>query len=1112
MKLTSLLLVTVYMNVWATGFGQKVTLSGKDLPLEKVFSMIKKQTGYAFFYDYSIFQDTKPVTLNLKDAEIEDAMRVCLWDQDLDFSITNKTISVVKKMVKKAETARGGDPEKTIKAQGTVLAEGGQPLSGATVTIKQTKRSTLTNAKGEFELIGIPNKAVLVITYIGYNTQQITFDEKTPIQVRLTAAVNQLDEAVVQAYGTTSQRLITGNIGKVTSSEIERQPVMNPLMAIQGKVAGLDISQTSGFASAPFKVELRGRSTVGDFSADPLFVIDGVPLSFADVSGQSNYSGGSSGFLQTGFGGPANGQSPLFGINPADIESIEVLKDADATSIYGSRGANGVILISTKKGKAGKTKFNLHLQQGIEKVTRFYKMLDTKQYVIMRNEAFKNDQMTYGAIPGVTIPDEGNAYDLVLWDTTKYTDWQKALWGGQGKTTDIQTGLSGGDSRTTFRLGAGYNRTTNILSVSGSDQRATVSMNITHRSVNQRLNIGMTAAYSYTQSDMIFLPGAVNFAPNAPAIYDSTGKPNFTGWGGNTNNLDARGAYPFSGLFQPYVSKTNFLNSNLVLSYQLMKGLSLVTSFGYNTANANQQQFNPIISLDPASKPTGTSNWGYNSNKNWIIEPQLTYNSVIARGKLSALVGGSAQQTNTDGLLITGSNYTSDNLIKSVTAAPKVTSRENYGEYKYSAVFGRITYNWDNKYIVNLNARRDGSSRFGPNKQFGNFGSVGVAWVFSEEPWVKDHLTVLSFGKLRASYGTTGSDAIGDYQYLSRYSSNNGQPYNGISVLVPTQASNTEFQWQVNKKLEAAVNLGLFKDQINVQVAYYRNRCGNQLVGYPLPLFTGFPNVTANSPALVQNDGWEFTGLAKVFNGKKFSFSVDFNLSINRNKLVSYPDFNLSPYVGTFIVGKPLNIVRRLHFIGVDPQTGQYAFYDKNHDGIITIDYSGKNSDDTYVLDMSPKFFGGLGVNMGYESFQLSLFFNFKKQIGFNAISQGVNPPGYINTNQRIDVLSRWQKPQDITNVARFTTQPTLFDASYFPYGSDAGRTDASYIRLSNLSLSYNLPVNYIRKINMESCSIFLHMNNLFIITRYKGIDPETQTFGAMPPSKTIVAGLSFGF
>jgi TonB-linked SusC/RagA family outer membrane protein len=1110
MKLTSLILLIWCMAVHANGDAQqRITINVKNVPLQKLFAEIEKKTLYTFFYDVTILKETKPVTLAVKEATVEEILKQAIAGQALEYTITDKTIFVKKerKVVIEtvpADTGRGV----AIKVRGVVLTEAGVPVQGANVTVKQTEKGTITNAKGEFELSAVPVGGEVVFSYIGYSPQSFTVKDGSQIRIYMKVAQNELDKAVVQAYGITTQRLTTADIGKVTAEEIERQPVINPLLALQGKVAGLDVNQTSGYASAPIKVELRGRADINSiFTSDPLYILDGVPLTVNEVSSTSTYSTGSVGFAQV-ITGPAGGQSPFFSINPADIESIEVLKDADATAIYGSRGANGVIIVTTKKGKAGKTKFDLHVQDGTTRVDRFWDMMNTSQYLEMRRQAFYNDGL---------VPDPVADFDINgTWDTTRYTNWQKVLYGGMGRTVDVQGDLSGGDAHTTFRIGAGYNRTTGITTVSGADQRGSISLNFTHHSLDQRLSISSSNAFSYAESDMIGLPGTVLMAPDAPAIYDSLGNLNWTGWGSKFQNSNAESVYPFAGLKEPYTAKTNFLNSNLTVGYELIRGLQISTSFGYNIAQQNQVNTDPIAAQDPLNSPTGGLNLGDNRNTNWIIEPQLSYNLQINKGKLNVLLGATSSQNNTESLYNYGSGYTSDLLINNIASAASIVSVDDFGEYRYFGAYARASYNWENKYVVNLSARRDGSSRFGPGKQFGDFGSVGGAWIATEEEWLKRLLpSSISFVKLRGSYGTTGSDAVPNYSYLSQYTSNNVLPYNGMAGLIATIDPNPDFRWQTNKKLEAAINVGFLGDRINTQVAWYRDRCGNQLVPFPTPLFTGFPNVIENSPALVQNTGWEFTVAANFIKTQKFSWSMSFNMAINRNKLVAYPDLAQSPYASgssELEIGQPLNITHVLHYIGIDPQTGLYSFLDKNHDGQIMWN-PGYPNDDSYPLDLAPKYFGGMGMNFGYGPLNVSIFFNFKDQVGMNSFSNTGATPGSVNNNQPVTILGKqWQFSGDrAASYAKFTTNYTQPYANFTAY-SDGIYTDASFIRLSNLSISYSLLSNYLRKADIKACNFFIHTNNLLIITKYKGLDPETQNFGGLPPVKIIVGGINLSF
>jgi TonB-linked SusC/RagA family outer membrane protein len=1101
MKLTAILVLTACLQVSAKTYSQTITLNVQNAPIDKVVKEIERQTKVNFFYEEGLFQNAKPVTVSVSKGTLQQTLEACFRGQPFEYKIVQNTVFVKRKEVvnigqTQANKVDNGD------LKGRVLTKEGEPLVSANVVNKRTGKGTTTDANGNFVLHDVNRDDIVLITYTGYAPRSIKVSEFATVTFVLETANNELDQVVMQAYGQTTQRFNTGNIAKVTAEEISKQPVINPLQALQGRVPGLVITQTSGYGSAPFKVELRGRNNLNPlFTSDPLYIIDGVPLTISEVAGSSSYNSGSAGFLQNGMLNPAGGQSPLFSINPSNIESIEVLKDADGTAIYGSRGANGVILITTKRGKPGKAKFTANLSQGITAITRYWDMLNTNQYVQMRKEAFQNDGLNPSSDPYANYPD-WYAPDITIWDTTRFTDWQKKIWGNTGKVTEANVALSGGNTQSSFWVSSGYSRRTDITSVSGSDQRLSMSLGVAFHSLNQKFNMSFSNNYSFSQSNMIFINN-VNYAllpPNSPDILDSAGKPNFAEW--------RTSSYPFSSLFQPYTSKTNFINTSLNLSYQLLKGLQLRSNFGYNSAFVKQTQFIPISSQDPTYSPTGQANFGNNENKNWIIEPQLEYNAFLAKGKLTVLVGSTIQHTTTDGQNIQGFNYTSDLLLRSISNAPTKTANEYFGEYRYSAIFGRINYNWRNKYLLNISGRRDGSSRFGPDKQFANYGAIGAAWVFTEESFIKQNLRFLSFGKIRGSYGTTGSDAIGDYKYLTRWSSFNTQPYGGVSSLVPLQHFNDKYHWPTNKKIEGAVDLGIFNERISLSVAWYRNRCNDQLVQFPLAIYTGFSTVVANSPADVENKGWEVTLNAKVIEANNFSWSFTFNTGRNKNKLLAYPNLSLSPYKDLFVVGQPLNIVKALHYTGVDSQTGLFDYEDKNKDGNIST--ASDSTDDRYVIDITPKFTGGLGSNFKYKGFELNLFFSIVKQKGINALGSSVTLFGSDNNTSLWLFDNRWQKPGDIKSAPKFTINP---DPSYQYFAqSDGVYTDASFIRLSNLSLGYNLPEKLVHKAKLQGVQIRFSAQNLFVITKYKGVDPESQNFGGMPPTKVVTGGINFNF
>ena len=376
MRLTAFLLLIGCLHAGAKGVAQTVTLSVSNMPLDKVCKEIERQTGYYFVYAKDMKEKSHLISLVIKNASIEETLARIFAGLPFSWEVIDKVVVV--NTVKKNFSLEELPPEATsTEIKGRITNAHGEPLVNASVLIKRTKTGSQTNVNGEFALKNVRPEDVLSISFIGYKPLTVNVGDRKELTLVMDITDDDLDKVVIQGYGTTSQRLATGNIATVTAEEIEKQPVMNPLMALQGRVAGLDIQQTSGYTSAPIKAEIRGRSNV-DYTqvSDPLYIIDGVPLTVVAVGDGGNYNTGSSGFLQNGYlYGPASGQSPLFNISPSDIESISVLKDADATSIYGSRGANGVILITTKKGKAGKTQFNIHVEEGINKVTRFWKML-----------------------------------------------------------------------------------------------------------------------------------------------------------------------------------------------------------------------------------------------------------------------------------------------------------------------------------------------------------------------------------------------------------------------------------------------------------------------------------------------------------------------------------------------------------------------------------------------------------------------------------------------------------------------------------------------------------------------------------------------------------------
>lgn len=1095
-KLAAILILTTCLQVSAkTTNAQKLSISLKNSPLEKLFAEIEKKTSYVFFYDVAILKGTKPVTVEVKDATVEDILQTSLKGQALDFAIHDRTI-----FVKRGGGKTAGEPGKGVppSVTGVVKSEAGLPLAGASVNIKKLKKSGMTDENGEFVLRDVPNGEYEVeISFVGYETRTTTImveNHEARVVADLKQSHSQLDETIVKGYYTTTDRLNTGNVTKVKGEDIQKQPVSDPILALEGRVPGLYISQTSGMPGASYTVLLRGINSIAS-GTNPLYIVDGVPftsntLTSTDVGGGAV---GSPGVNLTS----SNGLSPFNSLNPADIESIEVLKDADATAIYGSRGANGVILITTKKGKAGQQKIDINVYSGAGKVTRMLNMLNTQQYLAMRHEAFYNDSM---ANPAANIKPKATDYDINgTWDTTRYTNWQKTMIGGTAHFTNAQASLSGGNTKTQFVLGGGYSRQTTVFPGDYSDQKVSVHTNINHQSTNQKFRALFSALFV---NDNNVLPnsdftGFMGLAPDAPALYDGNG---------NINWQKGTWRNPMASTLQKAQSNTDNLVGNLNLSYEVIPGLQVKSSFGYTHIQMNQSIQTPATFYYGPPIPTRRrNNFGTTDVNTWIIEPQINYTLKIAKGKLEALIGSTVQKNVLNSLGQSASGFLSDALISDVASASNITINGNESTvYRYNALFGRLSYNWEDKYLLNMTARRDGSSRFGPGQQFGNFGAVGAAWIFSREKLFQDVLPFLSFGKLRASYGTTGNDQITDYQYLSTYSAYTNSTYQGIVGLNPTLIANPYFGWEQVKKIEGGVELGWLKDRIILSVSYYRNRTNNQLVGYVLPSMDGFTSVTANLPATVQNTGVELVLNTINVRKKDFSWNTSFNVSIPRNKLVAYPGLASSVYQYSYAIGKPLFIRSTYHYTGIDAQKGTYTFQDVNKDGVIDI------NDLQFLKQVTQNYFGGMLNSFYYKGWQLDVFFQFVKQTGGNTLGS-FGLPGTFNDNQPTYVLDRWQKSNDIGKYEKFSQGSGAAQTAFRNLtGSDAVITDASFVRLKNIALSYSLPKTWQQKAHLQNARIYLQCQNLFTITKYQGLDPETEG-KALPPLRMITAGIQMG-
>lgn len=944
-------------------------------------------------------------------------------------------------------------------------------LPGVTILIKGKASGTLTDENGQFSINATPTN-VLVFSYVGYKTVEITVTNQTVLNIKLEEDTTQLKEVIVNAgYYSVKDKERTGSIARISAKDIETQPVPNVLATMQGRMAGVNIVQETGIAGGGFRINIRGVNSLREDANNPLYIIDGVPYSTDAISDP-----------QTSTSIIGNG-NPLASINPNDIESIEVLKDADATAIYGSRGANGVVLITTKKGKSGKTSFTVTTSTAVGSVTKMMDLMNTEQYLQMRRKAFANDGITnYPA----------NAHDVNgNWDENRYTDWQKVLIGGTAEVNAIQATLSGGNQQTSFLVSGNYRTESSVFPGDFLYKRGGARLNLNHRSDDHKFTVQFSGSYTAQDNDLPWIDYVTlsrQLAPNAPELYDADGNLN---WENNT------WVNPLSNNVRKCLTFTTDLIANTIISYKLADNLVLKSSFGVSDLHNKDSRSTPSTTYNPSFNLSSQYSSIYVNNlrrRSWIMEPQLLWNKDLEKASLDILVGATFQNQTSAKQLAFATGFSSNSLLYDLSAASQLLIRNNEEiEYKYQAFFGRANYTYAKKYILNLTARRDGSSRFSTGNQFSTFGAIGAAWLFHKEDFLKGTEAFLSFGKLRTSYGITGSDQIGDYQYLNTYSSS-GISYGGIIGLQPSRLYNPNFGWESNKKLEAALELGFLNDRILFSAATYRNRSSNQLVGLPLPGTTGFTSIQTNLNATVENRGIEFTLRTENIQQNNFSWISNFNITKAGNKLLAFPGLETSAYRNQYVVGQPTTIQKLFQFTGVDPQTGQYQFTDFNGDGVISYEY-----DRQVVKDFNPDFYGGLQNIVTYKGFQLDFLFQFVKQQNFNFANTQKFAGHFIN--QPVAYLNSWQEPGDTAPYQLFATnanQQATQRSDFFGL-SNAAVSDASFIRLKNISVAYTLPKSVLPNIG---CRLALEGQNLLTFTQYKGADPEFVQGGLLPPLK----------
>ena len=991
--------------------------------------------------------------------------------------------------------------------------EGGIPLPGVSITIKGTTKGTSTDDKGTFKL-SVPANSTLQASFIGFADANQVVGNRSVVDFILNSDLKSLNEVVVTGYGSQIKRDLTGNIVKIKSSEIQDMPVTTFEQSIQGKAAGVQINQGSGKLAQGIQVRVRGQSSVSA-SNEPLYVLDGIPLTQGDLGNN---------------GGETN---PLVDINPQDIESIEILKDASAGAIYGARAANGVVLITTKRGKSGATKITFGMQYGKSKATKVLKFLNTQQYIDFYRTAAANSD----AIDGIDAkdPDSYTAYMESFFDTQSLgtlgeanqadTDWGSlAFQNAPSKQYDLN--LSGGSEKTTFFISGQLLDQTGIL-LGNAFNRYTGRMNLNHK-VSERLNVGMNMSVARSLNERVSGDRQfdnplqlVALPPMTPQNDPTTGLPVGSPPGDFSIPVYYNGII---NLGNAYYNTTVHRNiSSVYGEYTLLKGLRFRTEFALDLLNQQEEQYYNSKTQRNFGAPLG---YGFNRFvrvENYNTNNYFVYDNILGKHSVNATAGLSYQNSQTKTSSAEGKDFPSDAYRMIASAARKTDASSTQSDYRFASYFTRLNYKFNDKYLLGLSARIDGSSRFGADNRYGFFPAVSAGWILSEENFLKN-IELISFLKLRASWGKTGNAEIGNFPQLGLFTGDAG--YGALPGQRPVQLSNPNLGWESTQQIDIGLDFGILKNRINGEIDYYEKNTTGLLLNVNVPGTTGFATQTKNVGSLT-NKGFEFVLNTDNLVGQ-FKWKTSLNASTNNNKITDLQGQVIEGGLANMsraVEGQPLGTFFTVEYAGVDPKNGDALFYKniKNSDGTVdrstTKTYS--QAQRTVIGSPLPKWVAGVTNTFSYKGFELSVFFNgvFGNKLNFYGVGRFSSANGRYEDNQTVNQLAAWTAQNTDTNVP----QARLF----FNNGAQASSRfieDGSYVRLRNVTFAYNLPKALISKVKLSNVRLYVTGQNLLTFTKYSGWDPEVNAddvvtnialgydFYTTPQAKTFMGGLNISF
>ncbi|WP_162618591.1 TonB-dependent receptor [Pedobacter yulinensis] len=1111
MKLSLILMTVFLLDASAALRAQNITLQKKDATYAQLFREIQKQTGYHVLWSPEQFDDQQTLSLSFKATPIAQVLNSVLKGAGASYTIRSKTI-VIKPAPLPAVPVAVADTLKTV--SGKVTDERGAGMPGITIRVKGGTAVASSDTEGNYT-VRASDRAVLVFSYVGYKSQEITVGARRIINVQLVQDQQSLTDVVVVGYGTQKRKDLVSAVSSVKGKDIENLPVATAQSLIQGRASGVQVVQNSGAPGSGVTVRIRGTTSI-NAGNDPLYIVDGVPVESGTLAGIS----------QSG-----SQTSALSAINADDIESMEVLKDAGALAIYGSRAANGVVLITTKRGKSGGTTYNLNAYYGLQRDNAHtrVKLMNSTQAIDLIQEGRANalaDGVT--SLYGFLLPDPaGVVYD---------TNWQDALF-RTAPISNYELAIRGGEKKLRFALSAGYMDQDGIIIASGY-KRGTARLNLDY-DASEKLKLGANISLSRYQNKRVstedgatsIIQVALKKTPSHP-IYNPDGTYFLNDVSGFINPV----AYANKNKYENQVSS---VVGNLFGEYRFTPDLNFRTTFGFNYASVLDQFFQPA----GAVRNGVAAGQAFSSSVDgWINENTLNYTKEFGVHRFSAVAGYSQQERTSLAINARGTQYATDN-IPTLNAAVLPTEASSMGSgYGLSSAFARLGYAYADRYLLELTARRDGSSRFGENKRYAVFPAASAAWRISNEGfWDKSAL--VNDLKLRGSIGKTGNQTIGDYVAQGQYAT--GAGYAGQSGIFLSTMPNPDLTWETTLQYNAGIDISLFKSRVSLNIDAYVKNTSNLLLDVPLPITSGFGSVLQNIGS-TQNKGLELTLNTVNIQSETLNWTSNFNISFNRNKvtnlysganniintigqgltgsLTSYSILEVGQSIGSFYGWRQSGVYRysadnstnlKNASVGTNGYTfrgGDLIFQDLNGNNVID------NDDRQIIGNALPKFTGGFSNTLNYQNFDFSILVTFSYG---NDILNGTRYSAESATgfNGSLKLLNRWRNEGDMTDIPRANYADPAGNRRF----SDRWLEDGSYVRAKNVTLGYTVRNGALKKIGANSCRLYLSGQNLFTITSYSGYDPEASAFnsrvteigidqGTYPQYRALIFGLNVGF